>query len=62
MDYAAAVEAASMRPGQSCPGVVHDLLAITVQAADASMRPGQSCPGVGFSSVARHYERRAALQ
>ena len=43
---AAPERSASMRPGQSCPGVGPlDLIAFT-EDRRASMRPGQSCPGV----------------
>ena len=38
---------ASMRPGQSCPGVARSQGEVHASAAEASMRPGQSCPGVG---------------
>ena len=40
------VEPASMRPGQSCPGVAYAPVRPEAVAAVASMRPGQSCPGV----------------
>ena len=40
---------ASMRPGQSCPGVVGAAGARGSSRAMASMRPGQSCPGVAGS-------------
>ena len=38
--------AASMRPGQSCPGVGEKRGLAVVYRGHASMRPGQSCPGV----------------
>ena len=37
---------ASMRPGQSCPGVVLRIVQRLGCTPTASMRPGQSCPGV----------------
>ena len=39
---------ASMRPGQSCPGVVRRESSSRPARGAASMRPGQSCPGVAF--------------
>ena len=41
-----------MRPGQSCPGVVENLIERHLHRDRASMRPGQSCPGVVVVGIA----------
>ena len=43
---------ASMRPGQSCPGVDPPGAGARALIGPASMRPGQSCPGVARSREA----------
>ena len=46
-EHARGREHASMRPGQSCPGVGRRRRRGANAPGLASMRPGQSCPGVG---------------